>query len=121
MMTLEAAIAEKGFRLADGATGTNLFDMGLLTGDAPEPWNVDHPDRIERLHQGFIDAGSDIILTNTFGANSCRLKLHKAESRVAEFNIAGARIARRMADAADRPVFVAGSISPTGELFEPMG
>ena len=46
MLTLETLIAERGFLLADGATGTNLFEMGLQTGDAPEPWNADHPDRI---------------------------------------------------------------------------
>ncbi|MEM7293591.1 MAG: homocysteine S-methyltransferase family protein [Pseudomonadota bacterium] len=121
MPSLEEYINAKGFLLADGATGTNLFEMGLQTGDAPEPWNVDHPDRIERLHQGFVDAGSDIILTNTFGGNSCRLKLHKNESRVTEFNVAAAQVARRIADASARNILVAGSMGPTGELFVPMG
>ena len=121
MANLQQLIAEKGFLLADGATGTNLFEMGLQTGDAPEPWNVDHPDRIRRLHQGFVDAGSDIILTNSFGGNFHRLKLHNSQDRVKEFNVAAARNARDVADAAGRPVLVAGSIGPTGELFEPMG
>ncbi len=119
--TLTALIAERGFLLADGATGTNLIDMGLQSGDAPEPWNVDHVDRIERLHSAFIEAGSDIILTNTFGGNKHRLKLHAGEHRVAELNEAAARIAKRMAAGADRHVLVAGSMGPTGELFAPLG
>ena len=114
-------LSEKPFLLADGATGTNLFDMGLETGDSPEPWNIDRPERIERLHQGFIDAGSDIILTNSFGGNTHRLKLHGCQDRVAELNEAAARIARRVADSAGRPILVAGSMGPTGELFEPLG
>ena len=79
------------------------------------------PERIERLHQGFIDAGSDIILTNSFGGNYHRLKLHGSEDRVTELNEAAAQIARRMADSAARPMVVAGSMGPTGELFEPLG
>ncbi|MDA8248470.1 MAG: homocysteine S-methyltransferase family protein, partial [Rhodospirillales bacterium] len=86
--------------LADGATGTNLFDMGLTSGDAPELWNAGHPDRIRRLHQGFVEAGSDIILTNSFGANARRLALHKAEGRVHELNRLAAGHARAVADAA---------------------
>ena len=53
--------------LADGATGTNMFAYGLTSGDAPELWNVDHPDRVAALHQSFVDAGSDLFLTNSFG------------------------------------------------------
>ena len=121
MATLDQMISQHGFLLADGATGTNLFEMGLQTGDSPEPWNVDYPDRITRLHQGFIDAGSDIILTNSFGGNLHRLKLHGNEARVAELNQRAGQIARATADAAPRDVLVAGSMGPTGELFEPMG
>jgi methionine synthase I (cobalamin-dependent) len=107
--------------LADGATGTNLFARGLMSGDAPEFWNVDHPDRITALHQSFVDAGSDLFLTNSFGGSRHRLKLHQAEDRVAELNEAAARIARAVADAAPREVIVAGSMGPTGELFHPLG
>ncbi len=107
--------------LADGATGTNLFAYGLTSGDAPELWNVDHPDRVAALHQSFVDAGSDLFLTNSFGGNRHRLKLHKAEDRVAELNEAAAHIARRVADGASREVVVAGSMGPTGELFHPLG
>ncbi len=118
---LEQLLAERPFLIADGATGTNLFAMGLMSGDAPELWNFEHPERIEALHQGWIDAGSDIILTNTFGGTSYRLKLHKAHDQVHEINREAARIARRVADRAGRPVIVAGSIGPSGELFEPLG
>ncbi len=107
--------------LADGATGTNMFAYGLTSGDAPELWNVDHPERVAALHQSFVDAGSDLFLSNTFGGNRHRLKLHKSEARVAELNEAAARIARQVADAAPRDVLVAGSMGPTGELFQPLG
>ena len=107
--------------LADGATGTNYFQMGLSSGDAPEMWNFDHPDRVRSLHRSFIEAGADIVLTNSFGANRYRLKLHNAQDQARELNIAAARNARAEADAATRPVMVAGSMGPTGEIFQPVG
>jgi methionine synthase I (cobalamin-dependent) len=118
---LQQLLAERPFLIADGATGTNLFAAGLMSGEAPELWNFEHPERIEALHQGWVDAGSDIILTNTFGGTSYRLKLHKADDRVREINREAARIARRVAERAGRPIVVAGSIGPSGELFEPLG
>ncbi len=120
-VTLRELLAQKRVLLADGATGTNLFNMGLVSGDAPELWNEDHPDRIEKLHQGFVDAGSDIILTNTFGCNRHRLKLHNAQHRARELSCKAAQIARKVADASGRDIVVAGSVGPTGELFEPLG
>jgi methionine synthase I (cobalamin-dependent) len=78
---LQSLLAEGRPLLADGATGTNLFAMGLTSGDAPELWNAEHPDRIESLHQAFVDAGSRIILTNSFGANRRRLALYRLEGR----------------------------------------
>lgn len=107
--------------LADGATGTNYFKVGLESGEPPEFWITDHPDRVIVLHQQFVDAGADIILTNTFGCNRHRLKLHNAQARVHELAAGAARLARSVADAASRPVVVAGSVGPTGELFEPLG
>ena len=114
-------LARRPYLLADGATGSNLFEMGLVSGDAPELWNVDHPDRIKLLHQRFVDAGADIILTNTFGGTRYRLKLHKAEDRVRELNRAAAQLARSVADGSGRDVIVAGSMGPTGEILEPLG
>jgi 5-methyltetrahydrofolate--homocysteine methyltransferase len=118
---LSRLLETRDWLLADGATGTNLFNMGLASGDAPEFWNVDHPDRIRTLYSGAVDAGSDIFLTNTFGGNASRLKLHNGQARVHELNKAGAAIGRDIADAAGRPVIVAGSMGPTGEIMEPMG
>jgi 5-methyltetrahydrofolate--homocysteine methyltransferase len=119
--TLAKLLDQKPVLLADGATGTNFFEQGLGPGDPPEFWNLDAPEKVTALHQAFVDAGSDIILTNTFGSNAPRLKLHKVQDRVFEYNSAGAKLAREVADKADRPVVVAGSVGPTGELFEPLG
>ncbi len=118
---LQALIEEKGVLLADGATGTNFFNMGLISGDAPELWNEESPEKVKSLHQSFVDAGSDIILTNTFGGNRHRLKLHDAQDRSRELNEKAARLAREVADTVDKTVLVAGSVGPTGELFEPLG
>lgn len=107
--------------LADGATGTNLFEMGLTSGDAPEQWLELHPDRIKLLHQQFVDAGADIILTNSFGCNARRLMLHNMQDRTRELNRIAASLARDVADKAGRPVVVAGSVGPTGDLFVPLG
>lgn len=95
--------------------------MGLVSGDAPELWNFEHPERIAQLHQSFVDAGADIILTNSFGGTTYRLKLHQAQDRMAEINQAAARIARQVADASGRTVVVAGSMGPTGEIMAPVG
>lgn len=118
---IDELIAEKGVLLADGATGTNLFAMGLEAGEAPELWNESAPEKIVALHQGFVDAGSDIILTNSFGGTRHRLKLHNAQDRVHELNRLGAEIACKVAAAAGRRVIVAGSVGPTGELLQPLG
>jgi len=107
--------------LADGATGTNLFNMGLMSGDAPELWNVDEPAKIIALYKGSVEAGSDLFLTNTFGGTASRLKLHGAEKRVRELSRVGAELGREVADTAGRPVVVAGSVGPTGEIMQPIG
>jgi 5-methyltetrahydrofolate--homocysteine methyltransferase len=118
---LSALLETRDALLLDGATGTNLFAMGLEAGEPPELWNAEHPDRVRRLHDGFVEAGSDVILTNSFGANRHRLALHGAEDRVEALAEAAARIARERADAAGRPVVVAGSMGPTGEIMAPVG
>lgn len=119
--TFVEALNSRPWLLADGATGTNYFQMGLVSGDAPEIWNFEFPDRVRSLHRRFIEAGADIILTNTFGGNRHRLKLHNAQDQVREINIAAAKNARAEADVSQRPVYVGGSIGPTGEIFEPIG
>lgn len=118
---LSELLEEKDILLGDGGMGTSLFEMGLANGAAGELWNLEHPDRIEGLHRRFIDAGSDIVLTNTFGANAFRFMLHGSQDKVREINIAAARIARKAAQAAGRPVVVAGSMGPSGEMLIPLG
>ena len=119
--SLAELLATKDVVLADGATGTNYFQRGLMSGHAPELWNEEHPEHVQGLHREFVEAGADIILTNSFGGTAQRLKLHHAQDRVHELNKRAAELAREVADAADRPVVVAGSVGPTGELFEPLG
>ncbi|MBW1885679.1 MAG: betaine--homocysteine S-methyltransferase [Deltaproteobacteria bacterium] len=114
-------LAQRDYLLADGATGTNMMSMGLSAGEPGDLWNVDRPENVTRLHESFLEVGSDIILTNTFSANRRRLMLHKSQERTREVNEAGARLARAAADAAGRPVVVAGSMGPTGEMMEPHG
>ena len=114
-------LGSEDWLLADGATGTNLFDMGLKSGDAPELWNIKYPARISNLYRGAVDAGSDIFLTNSFGGNALRLKLHNLGTKAFELSKISAEIARNVADRCQRSVFVAGSVGPTGEIMEPIG
>ncbi len=92
--------------------------MGLTSGDPPEMWNELFPERIHKLHQDFVDAGADIILTNSFGANRRRLKLHDLHEQTTAIAKLAAIRAREVADKAGRPVIVAGSVGPTG-IFTP--
>lgn len=118
---LSGLLAERPWLLADGATGTALFAMGLESGDAPDLWNETEPRKVRALYARAVDAGSDLFLTNTFGANAARLRLHDAGARARDLNRIGAEIGRDVADAAGRSVVVAGSMGPTGEIMEPMG
>jgi len=118
---LSKILGRRDWLLADGATGTTLFNMGLEAGEPPELWNIDQPAKISALYRGAIDAGVDLFLTNSFGGNAARLKLHAAQGRVAELNRAAAELAREEADKAGRDVIVAGSVGPTGEIMAPMG
>ncbi len=118
---LAKMLIERDWILADGATGTNLFNMGLMSGDAPELWNEQHPEKIKALYQSAVDAGSDLFLTNSFGGNASRLKLHGAQNRAHDLSRMAAEIGRDVADAAGRTVIVAGSVGPTGDIMEPVG
>ncbi|MFZ5961512.1 betaine--homocysteine S-methyltransferase [Thalassococcus sp. BH17M4-6] len=118
---LSKLLETRDWLMADGATGTNLFNMGLSSGDAPEFWNETETDKIRTLYRGAVDAGSDIFLTNSFGANASRLKLHDAQDRARELSRLSAEIAREIADSADRPIVVAGSVGPTGDIMQPVG
>ena len=118
---LTRLLADRDWLMADGATGTNLFNMGLGAGDPPELWNVDEPDKIRTLYSYAVNAGSDLFLTNSFGGNASRLKLHDAQHRVRELNRVAAELGREVADASGRTVIVAGSVGPTGDIMVPMG
>ena len=114
-------IASEPVILLDGAMGTMLMDAGLVSGASPEEFNVTHSDKIRAVHQSYIEAGSRLILTNSFGGTRFRLKLHELQDRVFELNRAAALNARMVADEIDYLVAVGGSMGPTGELLEPMG
>jgi len=114
-------IGESGYLVADGATGTNLFALGLESGQPPELWNMEAPEKVALNHRNFIKAGASIILTNTFGANHCRLKLHNLENQAKEINYKAACIAKDVASEFKKEVLVAGSMGPTGELMYPLG
>ena len=118
---LTELIAERGALVVDGATGTQLMAAGLEAGDAPERLNLDRPEVVHGLHESYVNVGSDIILTNTFGGSRYRLKLHKLDDRVVEINREAARHASDVVDPLPRRVLVAGSIGPTGELIAPLG
>jgi 5-methyltetrahydrofolate--homocysteine methyltransferase len=106
--------------IADGATATNYQQMGMAIGVAPEEWIFDQPEKVLGLHRAFIEAGSDIILTNTFGATSVRLRETQYASRAPDVNHAAVALARKAASTS-RGVLVAGSMGPTGMLMEPLG
>ena len=118
-------IVRKGWCVTDGATGSNFFDRGLEAGYPPELWCLERPEEVLWLHGEFLKAGADLILTNSFGSNAPRLKLHKSEHRVHEVNKAAAHLARQAvshyADVSGHKAVIAGSMGPTGELFAPMG
>jgi 5-methyltetrahydrofolate--homocysteine methyltransferase len=106
--------------VADGATGTNLQEMGLKPGTAPEDLVIDNPDLLLQLANRFVTAGSDIILTCTFGATRLRMKESKYVERIAEVNLRAVELARKAASARGG-LLIAGSIGPTGQLMKPMG
>ena len=104
--------------VVDGATGTNHQQNGLPPGSPPDEWVFDEPGKVAALHHAFVNAGSDIILTDTFNGTRFRLKESTYADRVRELNIRAAEIAQ---EAAGRRAFVAGSMGPTGKLLEPLG
>jgi 5-methyltetrahydrofolate--homocysteine methyltransferase len=114
-------LAEPGVILADGAMGTMLFEAGLQFGDPPEAWNVEHPERVRAIHRAYLDAGSRVLLTNTFGGNRFRLARHNLQGRAAELNRAGAALLRAEVDAFGGLAVVAGDIGPSGEIMAPLG
>ena len=92
---LQIMLNNKEWILADGATGTNLFNMGLSSGDAPEFWNKSAPKKIKTLYKDSVNAGSDLFLTNSFGGNRSRLQLHGAEKAHWNFHVYQLKLAER--------------------------
>jgi 5-methyltetrahydrofolate--homocysteine methyltransferase len=104
--------------ICDGAMGTMLQSKGLSAGECPDEWNISHSDAVFDVHRGYVQAGADIILTNTFGANRLKLKRCGLEDRLVNINTEGAKLAR---EASGADVCVLGDMGPTGELIEPLG
>src|SRR5690348_4997497 len=105
--------------LCDGAMGTLLYAKGIFINRCYDELNVSQPDLIRAVHHEYLQAGADVIETNTFGANSFRLARHSLADKVKEINQAGARLAREAAKSFD--VWVAGSVGPLGTRIEPLG
>jgi len=119
--TIQDLLTGNGAVLTDGAMGTSLFSLGLERGKTLELWNIERPELVQGIHRGYIQAGAQIILTNSFGGNRIILTLHGFEDRADELNRVAAQLARTEADSANKPVVVAGSIGPTGSLLAPLG
>lgn len=117
----EAAAGARPPLLSDGATGTELQKVGVEPGACLEALNVERPDVVAALHRRYLDAGAELLTTNSFGGMRLRLALHGREDEVVELNRAAARLAREAADAADRAVPVLGDVGPTGSILEPLG
>lgn len=118
--TLNTQLSQKRVLVADGAAGTMLQQMGLAPGNAPDAWNLTHPDAIKTLHRRYCEAGADVIYTNTFGGTRIRLSREGLADQVRQINLTGAQLARSVAaEFGDRLVF--GDIGPTGALLAPVG
>ncbi len=109
---------QKDLFLLDGAMGTQLFARGAQPGKCNDWLNVESPDMVMDIHRAYFDAGSDAVLTNTFGANRYALARHGYTDKVFEINLAGAQVARK---AAGEQRYVLGDIGPTGDFLEPLG
>lgn len=121
MNTLQELLDVKGFILLDGAMGTMLFEVGLTTGDSPEEWNIKNPEAVQEIHRSYLEVGSDLITTNSFGGSRFRLQLHGLDKNVHEINFQAVQNAKTVSEEFDRPILVAGSMGPSGELLAPLG
>jgi methionine synthase I (cobalamin-dependent)/5,10-methylenetetrahydrofolate reductase len=123
-MSDNASLLERlasGPLLCDGAMGTQLFARGIGFEQCFDYLNLSQPELVQQIHAAYIDAGSDLIETNTFGANAVKLRGHGLEQQVAAINEAGVRLARRAAVGSGRSVFVLGAVGPLGRRLAPLG
>jgi 5-methyltetrahydrofolate--homocysteine methyltransferase len=118
MNRLKQILDEKKILISDGAWGTELFKLGLKAGDVPEKLNLENPEIVEQVAKSYVNAGADIIITNTFSGSKFKLKRANLESKVYEVNCKGVEISKK---AAGEKVMVFGSIGPTGEFMQPLG
>ncbi|HVL24507.1 MAG TPA: bifunctional homocysteine S-methyltransferase/methylenetetrahydrofolate reductase, partial [Thermomicrobiales bacterium] len=110
-----------GVVLGDGAMGTMLYEAGHAFDECLDALNLTHPATVAQVHRSYLNAGADVIETNTFGANRFRLESHGLVDKVRDINFRGVKIAREEREISGRPVLVAGSIGPTGRTLEPYG
>jgi 5-methyltetrahydrofolate--homocysteine methyltransferase len=118
MVGLLDRLRQDDFLVADGAMGTMLMQKGLLPGDCPERVNLEKPKLLEEIAGEYLDAGAEIIQTNTFGASPLKLKMYNLDDRTEEINTNAVRAARK---ASDGRTFVAASCGPCGRLLKPYG
>lgn len=117
-MNLVEALQQKPLLVGDGAMGTRLMALGAAPGQSGELWNIENPGAVAGIQREYVEAGADILLTNTFGANPLILDRHGLADRTEELNRAGVELAR---SAADGRAMVFGDVGPTGEMLEPLG
>jgi len=117
-MTLTERTESRKILILDGATGSQLIARGLSAGECPELWNITHPGRVRDVAASYFAAGSDVVLTNTFGGSLLKLKAYHLENRAYELNFQGARNAMTVKP---RGKFVIGSVGPSGLMLEPFG
>ncbi len=112
---------KRGPILCDGAMGTQIYARGVSFEHCFDELNLSQPEIILDVHRGYVEAGAEILETNTFGGNGFRLIEHELENKVAEINRSGVRLARKAADESRRKIFIAGSIGPLGIRLAPLG
>ncbi|HUT03874.1 MAG TPA: homocysteine S-methyltransferase family protein [bacterium] len=120
---LSELLAKKTLLIVDGAMGTMLQSAGLGVGECPELWNINRPDSIRQIHEAYLNAGADVILTNTFGGSPKKLSMFGLAHRAVAINRAGAQLAAQARESCGRykAALIFGSVGPTGELLEPLG
>lgn len=121
MSIFEQKLTSQKMIIGDGAMGTSLQKEGLAPGEAPEKWNITHPEKIIEVHASFLNAGSELIETNTFGASYVRLQQEGLESDFTALNQRAVQLAQKAAEAAGGDIIVAGSVGPTGKMLQPLG
>jgi 5-methyltetrahydrofolate--homocysteine methyltransferase len=121
MASLRERLGARRLLVADGAWGTRLQERGLQAGECPELWNLTRPRDVQAVAEEYLAAGSDLILTNTFGGSPLMLRRHGLAERTEELNAAGARLSLEAVQAAGGRALVAASVGPTGELPAPLG